>query len=99
MAPKEMRTRIDYLEEDLYQVRQHPAWRFTQKNPNQLGSLRKRAEKEITLALQQVRRDLAAAEAELQELEFAYARFAARKRRDRESNRAAASARQASFQF
>jgi hypothetical protein len=95
---REMRTRVDYLEEDLQQARQHPAWRFTQKNQNQLGSLHKRTKKEITLSLQQVHSDLAAAEAELQQLEFAYTRMTFRKRA-RKARKAAASARQTTLQF
>jgi hypothetical protein len=95
---REMRMRMSYLEEDLQQARQHPAWRFTQKNQNQLRSLHKRIKKEITLSLQQIRRDLAAAEEALQQLEFAHARMMTRKQA-RKRKKAATSARQEAFQF
>jgi hypothetical protein len=95
---REMRTRINYLEEDLQQVRQHPAWRFTQKNSNQLNSLHRRTEKELKLVLQQAKHDLSAAEEALQQLEFAYARMIAR-RQARRRKKTAASMRQPTFRF
>jgi hypothetical protein len=96
---REMRTRIGYLEEDLQQARAHLAWRFTQNNKNQLDSLRRRVEKEIKSSLQQAESDLAIAESMLQELEFSYARWAARKHKAHKSKRTAASVKQADFQF
>jgi hypothetical protein len=96
---REMRTRIGYLEEDLQQARAHLAWRFTQKNKTQLDSLRRRVEKGIKVSLQQAKSDLARAESMLQELEFSYARWAARKQKARKSKRTAAAAKQVSCQF
>jgi len=95
---REMRTRVSYLEEDLRQARQHPAWRFTQKSQSQLQQMHKRAEKELKLSLQQAHSDLAAAETALQELEFAYARMIARKKA-RKAKKTAASAKQETLPF
>lgn len=96
---KEMLTRVNYLEEDLYEARQHPAWRFTQKTQTQLASLKKRVEKEINRSIDQARRDLALAEADLQQLELAYTRMVARKNKSRKRRETAPTARQASFDF
>jgi hypothetical protein len=96
---REMRTRVDYLEQDLYEARQHPAWRFTQKTPTQLASIKKRVENEISRSLGQARRDLASAEADLQQLELAYTRMVARKNKSRKRRETAPIARQASFDF
>ncbi len=98
-STREMRTRVGYLEEDLQEARQHPAWRFTQKTPGQLTSLQNRVQKEINKALQQAQKDLASAEAALKELEFAYAQWEARKRKARKSKETAVSAQQTSFNF
>ena len=96
---KEMRTRVNYLEQDLYEARQHPAWRFTQKTQTQLASLKKRVEKEINQSIDQARRDLASAEADLQQLELAYTRMVARKNKSRKRRATAPTARQANFDF
>ncbi len=96
---KEMRSRVDYLEEDLKQARRHPAWRFTQKTEKQLKSLRKSVENEIVRTLQESRENLAFVDATLRELESAHNRRASRKRRSRRWKGTAPMPKQASFQF
>jgi hypothetical protein len=96
---RKMRTRVDYLEADLDQARRHPAWRFTQKNPNQLDSMGRRVGKEISQALNKARVDLASALETLRGLEFAYARSVARKRPSSKAKAGAAPSQQASFDF
>lgn len=96
---REMRLRVNYLEEDLYHARQHPAWRFTQKTEGQIGSLHKRVGKEIEQTLLQAKADLAAVEAELQRLENAHSRMTARKRKNRKSKSFTETPAQTGFNF
>jgi len=98
-STREMRTRVECLEEDLHQAHRHPAWRFPQKTGIQLVSLRKRIGKEIGQSLAQARSDLAAAEAELRQLEIARSRMAARERKPRKSRRAGSAPQQTGFRF
>jgi hypothetical protein len=96
---REMWTRINLLEQDLHDVRQHPAWRFTQKTPTQLVSLKKKVEKAINESLKQARSELASIEMELQELELAHARMAARRAKSRKRREPSKAAQQSSFSF
>jgi hypothetical protein len=98
-STREMRMRVEYLEEDLFQARQHPAWRFTQKTETQLGSLRKRIGKEIEQTLRQAKNDLAGVEAELQRIEIAHSRMTARERKKRQSKSSAETPAQTGFNF
>jgi hypothetical protein len=56
-------------------------------------------EKEINRSIDRARRDLASAEADLQQLEFAHARVVARKNKSRKRRETAPTARQSSFDF
>jgi hypothetical protein len=95
---REMRQRITYLEEDLFQARQHPGWRFAQKTATQVEALRKRAKKEIEQSLRQAKDHLASVEAEVQELENALFRMNTRKRKKKKRN-PIATPRQKGFSF
>ncbi len=96
---KGMQMRIEYLQDDLREAREHPAWRFTQKTPTQLVTLQKRVEKSIRQSVEQARNDLTSTEKDLQELELAHARMVARKNKSRKKREAALSSQQASFDF
>jgi len=56
-------------------------------------------ENEMNRSLGQARRELASAEADLQQLELVYARMTARKNKRRKRQEPVPSARQASFEF
>jgi hypothetical protein len=98
-STREMRMRVEYLEKDLYQARQHPAWRFTQNTKAQMESLHKRVGREIEQTLRQAKAHLADVEAELQRLENALSRMTARKSKKRKSKNSAVTSGQTGFNF